>query len=57
MFRTMDSLNDKDQGGHFGLSPYRILMFFFFFFVPKYLFRCGKPKNENYFVEKLFINS
>ena len=28
-----------------------------FFFIPKYLFRCGKPKNENYFVEKLFINT
>ena len=41
--------------GHFGLSAYRILMCFFF--VPKYLFRCGKLKNENYFVEKLFINT
>ena len=35
--------------GHFGLSAYRIL----FFFIPKYVFRCGKPKNDNYFVEKL----
>ena len=29
--------------GHFGLSAYRILMCFF---ITKYLFRCGKPKNE-----------
>ena len=30
---------------------------FKFFFIPEYLFWCGKPKNENYFVEKLFINT
>ena len=39
--------------GHFGLSAYRILIFF----IKKYLFRRGKPKTENYFVEKLFINT
>ena len=45
----------KIRQGHFGLSAYRILTFFLF--QSTYLFRCGKVKNENYFVEKLFINT
>ena len=40
-----------------GSFRFECLSNFNVFFIPMYVFWCGKPKNDNHFVEKLFINT
>ena len=40
---------------NFESFPFDRLSIFNVFFIPKYVFWCGKPKNDNHFVEKPII--